>query len=77
MCIRDRINVTDIVLQPLASAEAVLSETEKTDGVVLIDIGGGTTDIAVFHEGTVIFSSVVAIGGNHITNDCLLYTSCF
>jgi cell division protein FtsA len=63
------LNVSDIVLQPLASAEAVLTDEEKELGVALIDIGGGTTDIAVFHAGSIIHTSVLTIGGNHLTND--------
>jgi cell division protein FtsA len=63
------INVTDIVLEPLASAEAVLTNDEKDLGVALIDIGGGTTDIAVYVRGSVVHTGVIAMGGNHITND--------
>lgn len=63
------INVSDIVLEPLASAEAVLSPDEKELGVALVDIGGGTTDIAIFVKGSLVHTSVIAIGGNHITND--------
>lgn len=63
------VNVADIVLEPLASAEAVLTEDEKELGVAIIDIGGGTTDIAIFARGSAVHSSVIAMGGNHITND--------
>ncbi len=63
------INVSDIVLEPLASAEAVLTRDEKELGVALVDIGGGTTDIAVFVRGSVVHTGVIAMGGNHITND--------
>ncbi|MCB0359265.1 MAG: cell division protein FtsA, partial [Bdellovibrionales bacterium] len=63
------LNVADIVLEPIASAEAVLSPEEKELGVAMIDIGGGTTDITVFHGGAVKHTSVIPIGGNHITND--------
>jgi len=63
------LNVIDIVLEPLASAEAVLARDERELGVCLIDIGGGTTDIAVFNEGSIAHTSVLALGGNHITND--------
>ncbi len=59
----------DIVFNPLASAEAVLSKEEKELGVVLIDIGGGTTDIIVYLNGGVVFSSVLKVGGIHVTND--------
>ncbi len=63
------INVSDIVLEPLASGEAVLTEDEKELGVALIDIGGGTTDIAIYVRGSVVHTGVIAMGGNHITND--------
>jgi len=66
---RAGLNVKDIVLQPLASSEAVLCSDEKELGVVLIDIGGGTTDIAVFSQGSIIHTAVIALGGNHVTND--------
>ena len=63
------LSVADIVLEPLASAEAVLSPEEKELGVALVDIGGGTTDVSVFHEGSVRHTAVLALGGNHITSD--------
>ncbi len=63
------LNVIDIVLEPLASAEAVLADDERDLGVCLIDIGGGTTDIAVFSEGSIKHTSVLGFGGYHITND--------
>ncbi len=63
------INVSDIVLEPLASAEAALTSDEKELGVALVDIGGGTTDIALFVRGSVVHTGVIAMGGNHITND--------
>lgn len=63
------LNVAEICLEPIASSEAVLSADEKEMGVVLVDIGGGTSDIAIFREGSVAFTGVLAIGGNHITND--------
>ena len=59
----------DIVFQPLASAEAVLTQDEKDLGVAVIDIGGGTTDIALFYEGNIYHSAVLAIGGGNFTND--------
>lgn len=59
----------DIVLQPLASADAVLSEDEKELGCILIDIGGGTTDILMYVDGAVWHTGVLAIGGGHLTND--------
>jgi cell division protein FtsA len=63
------INVSDIVLEPLASAEATLAADEKELGVALVDIGGGTTDIAIFARGGVVHTAVIAMAGNHITND--------
>ena len=63
------LDVADIVLEQLASSEAVLSNDEKDLGVCLVDIGGGTTDIAIFCEGAIKYSSVLSIGGNHLTND--------
>lgn len=60
---------TDMVLEPLASADAVLSDEEKEAGVVLIDIGGGTTDIAIFYEGIIRHTAVIPFGGNSITED--------
>lgn len=63
------ITVNDIVLEQLASAHAVLTEDEKELGVALIDIGGGTTDIAIFYNGCIQHTSVIAIGGQHFTND--------
>jgi len=61
--------VEDIILQPLASAEAVLTPDERELGVVLVDIGGGTTDIAIFVDGALWHSGVIAIGGNQLTAD--------
>ena len=66
---RTGLNVADIVLQPLASSLATLSEDEKELGVCLFDIGGGTTDIAIFHDGAIRHTSVISLGGNHVTND--------
>jgi cell division protein FtsA len=66
---RAGLNVMDIVLEPLASAEAALAADERDLGVCLIDIGGGTTDIAVFEEGSIKHTSVLGLGGYHITND--------
>lgn len=63
------LNVSDIVLEPLASSEAVLSNDEKELGVILVDIGGGTCDVVIFSEGSIVYTSVLTIGGNHITND--------
>lgn len=66
---RAGLNVADIVLEPLASSVAVLSEDEKELGVALIDIGGGTTDLALFCDGSMKHSYVLALGGDHITSD--------
>jgi cell division protein FtsA len=63
------IGIEQIVLEPLASSMAVLSSAEKELGVVLMDIGGGTTDISVFRGGDIWFSKVIPIAGEHITND--------
>jgi cell division protein FtsA len=63
------LNVMDIVLEPLASAEATLADDERDLGVCLIDIGGGTTDLAVFSEGSIVHTSVLGLGGYHVSND--------
>ncbi len=63
------LNVSEIVLEPIASSEAVLTADEKEMGIVLVDIGGGTSDIAIFKNGAIVHSSVLSIGGNHVTND--------
>lgn len=63
------LQVANIILQPLASSLAVLSDDEKELGVCLIDIGGGTTDIAVFHNGAICHSFVIPIAGDQVTND--------
>jgi len=66
---RRGVEVADLVLQPLASAQAVLTEEEKRMGVALVDIGGGTTDLAVYVDGVVWGTEVLPVGGNHITHD--------
>ena len=63
------LEVNDLILQPLASSLAVLTDDEKELGVCLVDIGGGTTDIAVFREGAIRHTAVVPIAGDQITND--------
>jgi cell division protein FtsA len=63
------LEVRDLMLQPLASADAVLLEDEKDLGVCLVDIGGGTTDMAVFTDGAIKHTSVIPIAGDQITND--------
>ena len=62
-------NVADIVLEPLASSYSVLHSDEKEVGVALIDIGGGTTDIAVFEDNTIRHTGVIAVAGNKVTDD--------
>jgi len=66
---RAGLKVKDIILEPIASADAVLTEEEKEAGVVLVDIGGGTTDVAVFQEGIIRHTAVIPFGGNAITED--------
>jgi cell division protein FtsA len=63
------LEVSDLILQPLASSIAVLTEDEKELGVCLVDVGGGTTDIAVFKNGSIRHTAVIAIAGDQITND--------
>jgi len=63
------LEVADLILQPMASADAVLTPDEKELGVVLIDIGGGTTDVAVFSEGAIRHTVTIPIAGDQITND--------
>ena len=66
---RAGMKVADLTLEPIASADAVLSEEEKMAGVALVDIGGGTTDITVFQEGLIRHTAVIPFGGNVITSD--------
>ncbi len=68
-CNRAGLDVRDIIIEQLASAEAVLNEDERELGVALVDIGAGTTDIAVFQNDTIIHTGVITIAGDHITND--------
>ncbi len=63
------LSVADVVLEPLASADAVLSEDEKEIGVAVIDIGGGTTDLLLYADGGIAHTSVIPAGGNNITSD--------
>lgn len=63
------LNVKRLVLEPLASSDAVLTDDEKEAGVVLIDIGGGTTDVAVYHDGIICHTAVIPFGGNVVTKD--------
>ena len=66
---RTGIEINSMVLEPLASSKAVLTEDEKEVGVALIDIGGGTTDVAIYHDGVIIHTAVIPFGGDVITND--------
>jgi cell division protein FtsA len=69
-CVRKAgLEVDELILEPLASSDAVLSEEEKEAGVVLVDIGGGTTDIAIFQDGIIRHTAVIPFGGNIITED--------
>jgi cell division protein FtsA len=63
------LEVAELILEPLASSDAVLSEEEKEAGVVLVDIGGGTTDIAIFQDGIIRHTAVIPFGGNVVTED--------
>ena len=63
------IKANDVILQPIASSKSVLSQDEKELGVVLVDIGGGTTDLAVWKGGSLVHSQIIPVGGNHFTND--------
>ena len=63
------LHVADIVLEQLASSEAVLGSDEKELGVAVVDIGGGTTDIAIYSKGSLVHTAVLSLGGNHLTND--------
>jgi len=69
-CLSDLgVEIYDYIFSGLASAEAVLTETEKELGVVLVDIGGGKIDLCIYNEGSLLYSSSLPIGGRHITND--------
>jgi cell division protein FtsA len=68
-CERTGLHVADLVLEPLAAGDAVLTPEEKELGVALVDLGAGTTDILVFHQGALKHTAVLSIGGNHVTSD--------
>jgi cell division protein FtsA len=69
-CVRKAgLEVVDLILEPIASAEAVLNDEEKEAGVALVDIGGGTTDIAIFQDGIIRHTAVIPFGGDIITED--------
>ena len=63
------LKVAEVCMEPIASSEAVLCQDEKELGIVLVDIGGGTSDIAIFKDGSIVYTGVLPIGGSHITND--------
>jgi len=68
-CNRAGLDVIEVVLEPLASAMAVLHEDERDLGVAVVDIGGGTTDVAIYAEGTNVYTSVIVMGGQRVTQD--------
>jgi len=70
------VQVESLIVSALGSAEAVLEDEEKRQGVVLADIGGGTTDVALFVEGSVLHTAVLPVGGNHITRDLVVGLRC-
>jgi len=72
------VSVRELVLEPIASAEAVLTVEERESGVALVDIGGGTTDMVVYRQGTVLYNAALPIGGFQFTNDiCLTYDTTY
>jgi cell division protein FtsA len=69
-CVRkSEIDIVDLILEPIASAKAVLGDEEKEAGVALVDIGGGTTDVAIFHDGIIRHTAVIPFGGDIVTED--------
>lgn len=69
-CIKQAgLEMEHMILEPIASAQAVLGEDEKEAGVALVDMGGGTTDIAIFYDNTIYHTAVIPFGGNVITED--------
>jgi len=69
-CVEDAdVEVAELVLQPLAAAEAALTDAEREMGVALVDIGGGTTDIGIFVDGAICHTLILPVGGDHLTND--------
>ncbi|MBN2237249.1 MAG: cell division protein FtsA, partial [Bacteroidales bacterium] len=67
--LKSDLDIVDLILEPIASAKAVLSDEEKEAGVALVDIGGGTTDVAIFHDGIIRHTAVIPFGGDVITED--------
>jgi cell division protein FtsA len=70
------VQVETLILVPIAASQAVLSDEERRQGVVLVDIGGGTTDIAVFVDGSVCHTAVLPVAGNHLTRDLVIGLRC-
>src|SRR5690606_31880316 len=68
-CNRAGLDVVEVVLEPIASANSVLHDDERDLGVVLVDMGGGTTDLAIYSEGSNIYTSVIVMGGHRVTQD--------
>src|SRR5678816_2413033 len=66
---RAGVAVADTVIEQLAASEAVLTQDEKELGVALVDVGGGTADVAIFERGSLWHTGVIAVGGDHFTND--------
>ncbi len=66
---RAGLQIDELVLEPIATAEAVLLDDEKDLGVCLVDIGGGTSDLAIYVQGEIIYSAVIPVGGSHVTSD--------
>ena len=72
------VRIRELVLEPIASAEAVLTEREKESGVVVVDIGGGTTDMVIYRQGTVLYNAALPVGGFQFTNDiCVTYDTTY
>lgn len=70
------LDVDDMVLQVLASAEAIVTRDDIDRGVVVADIGGGTTDVAIFSRGSIVHTAVIPVGGNHVTSDLAVGLRC-
>ena len=72
------VRIRELVLEPIASAEAVLTDKEKESGVALVDIGGGTTDMVIYRQGTVLYNTALPVGGFQFTNDiCVTYDTTY
>src|SRR5207302_11398410 len=66
---REHLEIEEFIVEPLASGLAVLTDAERQLGVALADIGGGTTDVALFVDGAITHTTVIPVGGSHVTND--------